>query len=132
MFSTDISLNPTAFGGTNAAKVYSLVLPLGTDTSLRRVSATSATTPETVKISHQSSSSKNEVGVIQYQQHLVRLDQSFVDTIKGTGQLSAWMVLRNPIGTTAITSQMIIDIIGRLFAFEQTAGALDKILNNEP
>lgn len=132
MFNTDISLNPTSFGGTNAAKVYSLVLPLGSDTSLRRVASTSATTPETLKISHQSSSSKNEVGVIQYNQHLVRLDESFTDVIKGTGALSAWLVIRNPIGTTAITSQKILDIIGRLFAFEQTAGALDKILNNEP
>lgn len=132
MFNTDISLNPTAFGGTNAAKVYSLVLPLGTDTSLRRVSTTSATTPETLKIAHQLSSSKNEVGTLQYNQHLIRLDQSFTDAIKGSGQLSAWLVLRNPIGTTAITNQMIIDMVGRLFAFEQTAGALDKILNNEP
>lgn len=132
MFNTDISLNPTSFGGTNAAKVYSLVLPLSTDSSLRRVSSTSATTPETLKIAHQQSSSKNEVGVLQYNQHLIRLDQSFTDTIKGTGQLSAWLVIRNPIGTTAITSQMIIDLVGRLFAFEQTAGNLDKILNNEP
>lgn len=132
MFGTDVSLNPTAFGGTNAAKVYSLVLPLGSDSSLRRVSSTSATTPETVKISHQVSSSKNEVGVLQYNQHLIRLDESFTDTLKGSGQLSAWLVIRNPIGTTAVTSQKIIDIIGRLFAFEQTAGALDKILNNEP
>lgn len=132
MFNTDISLNPTTFGGTNAAKVYSLVLPLGTDTSLRRVSATSATTPETLKIAHQSSSSKNEVGVLQYSQHLIRLDESFTDPIKGSGQLSAWLVLRNPIGTTVITSQKILDILGRLLAFEQTAGNLDKILNNEP
>lgn len=132
MFSTDISLNPTSFGGTNAAKVYSLVLPLSTDASLRRVSATSATTPETLKIAHQSSSSKNEVGVLAYGQHLIRLDQAFTDPVKGTGTLSAWLVLRNPIGTTVITSQSIIDILGRLIAFEQTAGTLDKVLNNEP
>lgn len=132
MFSTDISLNPTSFGGTNASKVYSLVLPLSTDASLRRVSATSATTPETLKIAHQSSSSKNEVGVLAYGQHLIRLDQAFTDPVKGTGTLSAWLVLRNPIGTTVITSQSIIDILGRLIAFEQTAGTLDKVLNNEP
>jgi len=132
MFNTDISLNPTAFGGTNAAKVYSLVLPLGSDTSIRRVSSTSSTTPEILKIAHQQSQVQNEVGKLAYNQHLIRLDQSFTDVVKGTGVLSAWLVVRNPIGTTAITSQMIIDIIGRLFAFEQTSGALDKILNNEP
>lgn len=132
MFNTDITLNPTAFGGTNANKVYSLVLPLGNDSSIRRVSSTAATTPETLKISHQISSAKNEVGVIQYGQHLIRLDEVFTDVAKGTGQLSAWMVIRNPLGTTAITSQKIIDIIGRLLAFEQSSGYLDKILNNEP
>jgi hypothetical protein len=132
MFNTDIILNPTAFGGTNANKTYSLVLPLGADSSLRRVSATSATTPETLKIAHQQTSSKNEVGTLAYNQHLLRLDQAFTDSIKGTGALSAWFCLRNPIGTTAITSQMIIDLIGRLFAFEQSSGYLDKILNNEP
>lgn len=132
MFNTDVSLNPTSFGGTNAAKVYSLVLPLGNDSSLRRVSSTSATTPETLKISHQVSNSKNEVGVLQYAQHLIRFDESFTDVIKGSGQLSVWMVIRNPLGTTAVTSQKILDIIGRLIAFEQTAGNLDKILNNEP
>lgn len=132
MFNTDIALNPLAFGGTNAAKTYSLVLPLSSEASLRRVASTSATTPETLKISHQSSSSKNEVGTIQYGQHLIRLDESFTDVVKGTGALSVWMVVRNPLGTTAITSQKIIDIIGRLLAFEQTSGYLDKILNNEP
>jgi len=132
MFSTDIALNPTSFGGTNASKTYSLVLPLGSDTSIRRVASTSSTTPEVLKIAHQQSSVKNEVGLLSYSQHLIRLDESFTDVIKGTGQLSAWLVIRNPIGTTAITSQKILDLVGRLLAFEQTAGNLDKILNNEP
>lgn len=132
MFATDITLNPTSFGGTNADKVYSLVLPLGSDTSVRRVSTTAATTPETLKIAHQVINQKNEVGTLAYNQHLIRLDQSFTDTIKGTGALSAWLVIKNPIGTTAITGQMIIDMVGRLIAFERATGNLDKILNNEP
>lgn len=132
MFNTDIPLNPTAFGGTNASKTYSLVLPLGTESSIRRVSSTAATFPETLKIAHQQSSVSNEVGKLTYNQHLIRLDQSFTDPVKGSGQLSAWLVVRNPIGTTAITGQMIIDLVGRLLAFEQTSGYLDKILNNEP
>lgn len=132
MFSTDIALNPTSYGGANASKTYSLVLPLGSETSIRRVAATSATTPETLKIAHQQSSTKNEVGQIVYNQHLVRMDQAFTDTIKGTGALSTWFVIRNPIGVTAVATQDILDLFGRLIAFEQAAGNLAKILNNEP
>lgn len=132
MFNTDITLNPLSMGGSNVDKTYSLVLPLGADRSLRRVAATSSTTPETLSIAHQQSSAKNEVGVLAYSQHMIRLDESFLDPVKGSGMLSAWLVIRNPQGTSVITSQKILDIIGRLLKFEQTAGYLDKILNNEP
>lgn len=132
MFNNDIALNPQPFGGANASQTYSLVLPLGTDTSLRRVSATASTTPETLQIAHRQSGEKNEVGVLQYDQHLIRLDESFLDPIKGSGRLSTWLVIRNPLGTSVITTQKILDIVGRLLAFEQTSGHLAKILNKEP
>lgn len=133
MFNTDIILNPTSFGGANVNKTYSLVLPLGSDTSIRRVSATASTLPETLKIAHQQQTvSSGGASKLTYYQHLIRLDQAFNDPIYGQGNLSAWLVMRDPIGTSVITSQHRLDLIGRLLAFEQTAGYLDKILNNEP
>lgn len=132
MFNNDITLNPQAFGGANADKTYSLVLPLGTDASLRRVSATSSTTPETLKIAHQSSSTKYGIETLRYDRHLIRLDEAFIDPIKGPGALNAWFVLNNPVGTSVITNQKILDITGRLIAFMRTSGYMDKILNSEP
>lgn len=133
MFNNDLTLNPTAFGGANVNKTYSLVLPLGTDTSIRRVSSTANTLPETLKIAHQQQT-VNQVGYqpLVYWQHLIRMDQAFQDTTFGSGNLSAWLVIRDPIGVASITSQNRLDMIGRLLAFEQTATYLDKILNNEP
>lgn len=133
MFNTDITLSPASFGGAAVNKTYSLVLPLGTDTSIRRVSATASTLPETLKIAHQQQTvASGGTSKLAYYQHLIRLDQAFNDPIYGQGNLSAWLVIRDPIGTSVVTAQHRLDIVGRLLAFEQTAGYLDKILNNEP
>lgn len=133
MFNTDLILNPSAFGGANVNKTYSLVLPLGTDTSIRRVSATSATLPETLKIAHQRQQVINPgFAPLVYNQHLIRFDTAFNSAIFGQGTESAWFVIRNAVGVTEFTTQNRLDQIGRLLAFEQTAGYLDKILNNEP
>lgn len=130
MFDNAITLNPTSFGGANVNKVYDLI---GTgsssdSSSIRRVSATATTTPETLRIAHQVVGSKETPA----DQHLVRLDKLLTDTIKGQVQLSAWMVIKVPKGTTIVTLQEIKDIVGRLIALEQSSGALDRLLNGEP
>jgi len=126
MFTYPLSLNPTSFGGANAAKVYDLI-DLQDAKSVSRVAATATTTPETVTISHQSSGSS-----VVTDRHLVRLDKKFSDPILGSVNLSAYLVLSVPRGTSVVTLQDIKDMVGRLIALEQTAGALDKILNGEP
>lgn len=128
MFNNDITLNPQSFGGANADKVYSLVSWGGDSSSVRRVSTTAATTPETLKISHRAI----KRGTVTVDQHLIRVDEQATDTLAGPVQLSAWMVIEVPRGTTVITSQKILDLVGRLIAFERAAGNLDKILNSEP
>lgn len=128
MFDNDITLNPQTFGGQNVNKVYSLV-GWGSDTSTtRRVSATATTTPETLTVSHRDTKS----GSLTTSQHLVRTDIELADPVVGRVTMSAWLVIRVPQGTSVITSQVIKDQVGRLIAFEQAAGAIDKILNSEP
>lgn len=126
MFTYPITLNPGTYGGASAAKVFDLI-SINDSRSLSRVAATSTTTPETLTVSHTSSGKSVVVD-----RHLVRLDKSLQDPILGQVQLSAYMVLAVPRGTSVVTSQEIKDIVGRLVAFEQAAGALDKLLNNEP
>lgn len=127
MFNNDITLNPQSFGGQNEDKVYSLV-SVGDTGSLRRVSATSTSTPETLTIGHRSAVEKG----LTVNQHMVRTDKTLLDPDKGEVKVSAWLVIRVPKGTTVVTATVIKDQIGRLLAFEQAAGALDKILNMEP
>jgi hypothetical protein len=128
MFSNDITLNPTTFGGANVNKVYSLIALGDGSSSIRRVSATAATTPETLTVSHRSVKD----GAVDVDQHMIRLDLGFTDVLLGPVKFSCWLVIRNPLGTTILTNQLILDQIGRLIAFEQASGALDKILNKEP
>lgn len=127
MFNNDITLNPQSFGGQNEDKVYSLV-SVGDTGSLRRVSATSTSTPETLTIGHRSAVEKG----LTVNQHMVRTDINLLDPNKGEVKVSAWLVIRVPKGTTVVTATVIKDQIGRLLAFEQASGALDKILNMEP
>jgi hypothetical protein len=129
MFATDITLNPTTYGGTNANKVYSLIVgPTADGRALRRVASTATTTPDTLTVSHREST---QSGVL-VDQHLVRIDEIQTDPVLGKVTLSAWMVIQVPRGTTIITTQLITDQIGRLIHFEQTSGNLAKILNSEP
>jgi hypothetical protein len=127
MFTYPLSLNPTGFGGANVAKSFALI-DLQDSRALSRVAATATTTPETLTVSHQQIGS----GLKLSNRHLIRLDKTMTDTVAGQVVLSAYMVLQVPQGTTVVTSQEILDIVGRLVAFEQTVGALDKILNSEP
>lgn len=128
MFTNDIALNPTSFGGANVNQTYALVGWGGDSSSIRRVAATAATTPETLTVSHRQAKD----GSVKVDQHMVRLDEVLSDPVLGTVKHSAWLVLRIPSGTTVVTSQRIKDLVGRLIAFEQAVGALDKLVNSEP
>jgi hypothetical protein len=133
MFTYPLSLNPGTFGGASVAKSYDLI-SIDNSKSLSRVAATSTTTPETLTISHQTSGTRLIAGqrVVASDRHLVRVDKTFNDPIHGEVQLSAYLVLSVPRGTTVVTLQEIKDQVGRLIALEQATGALDKLLNNEP
>jgi len=123
----DIALNPTTYGGANVSKTYSLLGYSSLSEATRRVAATATTTPETLAIKHREIKVKD----CMTDQHLVRLDTQLTDPVKGQCQLSARLILEVPKGTTVVTSQMILDIVGRLIGLEQTAGILDKLLNSE-
>lgn len=128
MFDNAITLNPQTFGGANANKVYDLVSWGGDNSSLRRVSSTATTTPETLAISHR----EFKEGAVTVDQHLIRLDEVLTDPVLGQTKLSAWMVIRVPRGTSVVTNQKILDIVGRLIALEQGVGNITRILNSEP
>lgn len=129
MFDNALTLNPTSFGGANTNKVYDLIAMGATNSSsTRRVAATATTKPETLAISHK----EVKQGSYTADQHLVRLDTLITDPLLGPVQLSSWLVLKVPKGTTVVTLQEIKDQVGRLLALEQASGALDKILNGEP
>jgi hypothetical protein len=129
MFNNDLTLNPTTqlTGATNAAKIYSLIEVDG-GRSLRRVSATAATTPELLTISHETRKS----GAYQYDAHLVRSDIQETDPVKGLVQYGCRLVLDVPRGTTVVTSQKLIDCVGRVLDFIRASGNLDKFINSEP
>lgn len=123
----DIALNPTTFGGANVSKTYSLLGYSGTSEALRRVAATVNTTPETLAIKHR----EVKVNGAKTAQHLVRLDKVLTDVLLGPVQLSARLVVEVPMGTTIVTNQEILDIVGRLIALEQGVGVFDKLMNWE-
>lgn len=128
MFDQALSVNHNTLGGTLGTKVYDLVsFPTGTQ-SLRRISATSATTPQSLSIAH----SDVKVGGEAYKQHMVRMDHTYTDLVKGPQTASCWLVIRHPNnGSTIITSAVLKDVVGGVLAVEQTAGAFDKLLNSE-
>lgn len=123
----DIALNPTTFGGANVLKTYSLLGYSGTSEALRRVAATVNTTPETLAVKHR----EVKVNGVKTAQHLIRLDKVLTDVLLGPVQLSARLIVEVPMGTTIVTNQEILDIVGRLIALEQSAGVFDKLMNWE-
>lgn len=127
MFTSPVALNPTTYGGAAVSKSFERLGNASVSESLFRVSATANTTPETLQIKHRTI----KVAGVDTDQHLARLDKKLTDTVKGEVQLSARLIIEIPKGTTIVTSQEILDIVGRLIAFEQTAGNLDRLLNSE-
>lgn len=129
MYNNDLTLNPTTqlTGATNTAKAFSLTEVQG-GRSVRRVSATAATTPETLTISHE----RRKSGNYSYDAHMVRSDINLTDPIKGAVQTGCRLVLDVPLGTSVVTDQMIIDNVGRILDFIRASGNLAKFINSEP
>lgn len=128
VFNNDITLNPQTFGGANANKVYSLVSWGGDSSSIRRVSSTASTTPETLSIAHRAV----KRGSVIVDTHMVRMDIKATDPVKGEVALNGRFVLEVPQGTTVFTAQHVLDLQGRIIAFMRESGYLDKFLNSEP
>lgn len=128
MFDNDIILNPLSYGGANADKTYSLVSWGGDSSSVRRVSATASTTPETLSISHRAVTR----GKVIVDTHMARLDFVQTDPILGAVNLNWRIVGEVPRGTSVVTSQQILDMQGRAIAFLRASGYLTKFLNSEP
>jgi len=127
MFASPQALNPTTYGGAAVSKSYERLGNIGVSESLFQVAATANTTPETLQVKHR----VIKVLGVDTAQHLARLDKRLTDTLLGPVQLSARLIIEIPKGTTIVTSQEILDCVGRLIAFEQAAGNLDRMINSE-
>lgn len=125
-FLSDITLNPTSYGGTNTSRVYTDVGYLGLQTRLRRVAATANTTPEECIISH-----TGIEGTLKRDRRMLKIQKTYTDPVKGEVKASAHLVLDAPRGTTVVTAGELKEIIGQLLALYMVAGNNDKFLNGE-
>lgn len=126
MIANDLTLNPGSYGGTAADLVFVLGGYPTPTSSVRRVSATALTEPNSLLISHQSVIRNS----ITYDRHLVRRDRVLIDTarnIKG----SAWLTIEAPRGVTAWTAGNVKDLVGHLVSCYMISGVMDKILAGE-
>lgn len=126
MIANDLTLNPGSYGGTAADLVFVLGGYPTPTSSVRRVSATALTEPNSLLISHQSVIRNS----ITYDRHLVRRDRVLIDTarnIKG----SAWLTIEAPRGVTAWTAENVKDLVGHLVSCYMISGVMDKILAGE-
>lgn len=128
MFNNDIVINPGTFGGVNADTTFSLVGFSGDSATLRRVSGTANSTPHELRIAH----SVVKRDGLPADQHMVRLDRTFIDAIKGPVKLSTWIVMAVPKGVTAVVLADFKEQVKSVIAFLQGAGNLDKVFNSEP
>lgn len=128
MFTYPIALNPTTYGGAAVSKSFDIIDRL-THGTVSAVSTEATTTPHTLTISHQP---KVKVKGVTVDRHLVKLRKEYTDPVVGEVFQEWYMVGVVPRGTTVVTLQEIKDMVGRLIALEQSAGALDRILANEP
>lgn len=129
MIENDVTLNANTYIGTPGDKTYNLVSLDNTAGSgtLRRVSATALTAPETLRISHRTIKKGN----VTFDQHLVRLDETGSDPLLGTLSGSSWFVTLVPRGSTVITANTSKSLTGRLIHALLKSGYFDKLLNGE-
>lgn len=127
MIANDLTLNPGSYGGTAADLVFVLGgFPTSTS-SLRRVTATALTEPNSLLVSHQTV----KRGDITYSRHLIRRDRILIDTLKGNVKGSAWLTIEAPNGVTVWTPAVLKDIVGHLASTYMGSGVMDKILAGE-
>lgn len=127
MIANDLTLNPGSYGGTAADLVFVLGGYPTSTSSLRRVTATALTEPNSLLISHQTV----KRGDVTYNRHLVRRDRVLIDTLKGNVKGSAWLTLEAPSGVTVWTPAVLKDLVGHLVSTYMGAGVMDKILAGE-
>lgn len=123
---TDITLNPQNYGGANVSTVFTFVTEKD-QKSIRRVTATALTAPNTLTVQHQ----VRKVGALDVNSHQVRIDLTAIDTNVGAVQANVWTVINLPAGQTAITAAHVKDMFGQIAALLATAGVMDKILAGE-
>jgi hypothetical protein len=83
--------------------------------------------PETMQVKHQLSSR----GGVPLDRHLARLDLTKINSLSAPVVASVYMTLEVP-RDAAITLAMIKDMRTQLTNFVNTAGNIEKLLNNEP
>lgn len=127
MLAVDITINPSSTGGANANNLYKLIGFPTNDSSLRRVTATAGTTPEELTVKHQSL----KRGALTYQRHLLRVDQTFIDSIQGPVKVAAWVVVEHPQGVSAVALTQQNEVLGRLHAALAVSGLKDAVLAGE-
>jgi hypothetical protein len=123
----DQTLNPGSYGGTAGDKVYNYINQPTPQSTLRRVASTAGTAPDRLTVSHR----QTKKGLVTTDEHLVRVDEQFNDPVLGSGDFSAWLVIKAPRGTSVVTTALIKSQVGRVIAAWMVAGNADKILNGE-
>lgn len=126
MIANDLTLNPGSYGGTAGDLVFVLGGYPTPTSSLRRVSATAMTEPNSLTVSHQSVVRN----AITYDRHLLRRDRILIDTARNV-KGSAWLTIEAPRGVTAWTNGIVKDLVGQLVSCYMTTGVMDKILASE-
>lgn len=122
----DIILNPNGFGGANVNTTFAFITEKD-QKSIRRVTATALTAPNTLTIAHQ----VRKQGSLDVDSHLVRLDLTKADALAGLVTASAWLSISFPKGQSAITLSDIKDMVGQLVDLWTETGYADKIMAGE-
>lgn len=122
----DLALNPTTFGGANVTTTFVFVTEKD-QKSIRRVTATALTTPNTLTVQH----TLRKSGGKDVNSHQVRIDLTANDPLLGPVTANAWLVFNLPVGQTVITAANIKDMCGQISHLITQAGVMDKLLAGE-
>lgn len=127
MIANDLTLNPGSYGGTAANLVFVLGGYPTSTSSIRRVTATALTEPNSLLISHQTAVR----GGVTYDRHLLRRDRTLIDSLQGNVKGSAWLTIEAPRGVAVWTPSVIKDMVGHLVSAYMGSGVMDQILAGE-
>nr|UUW21129.1 MAG: hypothetical protein [Sanya steitz-like virus 2] len=127
MLSTDITINPGTTGGANVNNVYNLIGWKTPNSTLRRVAGTAGVAPDELTVSHQETVRSG----VTVNRHMIRIDKTYNDSLKGAQKVSAWVVVEVPMGVTAITSTEYNEVLGRVHAALALSGLKTALYNGE-